>query len=489
MSAYPPSDQRCPRCQYPVPAGAANCPNCGMALTGGGYPPPPGSGNSYGTLPSSDPYGSPPGSSGGSNYGGQPPTLYSGSDSMNNAPTMQTPLYPQSSGGWGGGQSQPPSYPPPPPGYTNTQSQTDFGPPPAYPGAAPTYPGSQPQGGFGTAPQYPGVAPTYPGSQPQGWFPGGFSPPPTPPQLQPTQQRGGGNGLRIVIIALVVLVILGGGGTAAYLLTRPKPVITVNSQYSVGQTPAGAAGTVLKISGQKFSGNSSITFLLDGQQVPGAQPVESDNSGNVTATLTVTKDWAVGADSITARDASGYATKSGAPIEIVDPGKANTPGPNGAPSNDVSFSLNVTITSPVLGTAKETLVITQKGDSGGTVCQTQDDGNTTITSPGTLTFADGTQLAYSEASTFSCSGTYVGGHLTYTETTVTDVWTFGSGSNTQQCHANPHKAQILTGDFSSATSISGTYSADSFSLQDCTYKGNPVNIDSDKGTFTGSINS
>jgi hypothetical protein len=402
---------------------------------------------------------------------------------MNNAPTIQTPLYPQSAGGWNSGQSQPPAYPPPPPGYTNTQPQTDFGPPPAYPGVAPTYPGaaptyagSQPQSGFGPPP-------AYPGSQPQGGFGGGFSPPPGPP-IQPTTQRGG-NGLRIVIIALVVLIILGGGGAAAYLLTRPKPVITITSQYSVGATPAGAAGTTLSVSGQKFSGSSSITFLVDGQTAPGSQPIESDNNGSVNATLTITKDWTAGQHTITAKDASGYATQSGVPIEIVDPGQANTPGPNGSPSNSASFSLTITITSQVLGTSKETLIITGKGDSGGTVCQTQDNGSTSVTTPGTLTFADGTSLDYSEASTFSCAGSYAGGALSYTETTVTDVWTFSGGT---QCHANPHKAQIITGTFSDSKTISGTFSADSFSLQDCNYKGTPVNIDADKGTFTGTLN-
>ena len=50
MTAYP-SDQHCPRCQYPVPLGAATCSNCGMAFTSGAYPSPLlGSGNAYGAL-------------------------------------------------------------------------------------------------------------------------------------------------------------------------------------------------------------------------------------------------------------------------------------------------------------------------------------------------------------------------------------------------------------------------------------------------------
>ncbi len=481
MSAYP-SDQRCPRCQNLVPPGAANCPNCGLALTGGGFPPPPsapGSGNSYGTLPSSVPYGSAPGSAGSGGYGSQQPTFYVGSgDSMNNAQTVQAPLYPQSQGAWNSGQSQSSSYspPPPPPSYPPTQPQTNFGALPPYPGSSPTYPGSQPQGGFG-------APPGYPGSQPQGGF-DGFSAPPAPPQMQQPTQRGG-NGLRIAIIALVIVIVLGGGGAAAYLLTRPKPTITIASQYSVGATPAGAAGTTFHVSGQHFSSSSTITFLVDGQPAPGSQPVLSDGSGNVDTTLAVTKDWPTGQHTITAKDASGYVTEGGVPIEVVTPGVAKTPGPNGSPTNSLSFTLNIVITSPVVGTMKETLIITGQGDNGGTVCQTQDDGNTVITTPGTLTFSDGTTLDYTEASTYSCSGAYASGHLTYTETTVNDVWDF-SGT---KCTAPPHKAQILTGDFSNATDISGTYSADGFTLQDCNYNGNPVNIASDKGTFTGTLNS
>src|SRR5690348_1173462 len=109
MSAYPP-DQRCPRCQYPLVPGAATCANCGLALAGApgafpgsqpAYPLPPtqaASGGSYGTLPAADPYGGAAGPGGAGSPGNQPPTMYGSSGTINSAPTIQTPLYPQSSG-------------------------------------------------------------------------------------------------------------------------------------------------------------------------------------------------------------------------------------------------------------------------------------------------------------------------------------------------------------------------------------------------------
>jgi hypothetical protein len=390
---------------------------------------------------------------------------------------MRSPLYPP---GPVGSQPQQPSYPPPPPSYPGSQPQGSFGSAPAYPGGPTAY-GSQPQGGFGSAPPYAGT-------QPQGGFPGSFPPPmsaPPMPQMPPPQKKS--NTLRIALIALAALIILGGVGTAAYLLTRPKPVITVNSDYKVGSTPAGATDTAFHISGQKFSGNSSITFLLDGNTAPDSQAVQSDGDGNVTTDLKVTKNWPMGTHTITARDASGYVTQTGFPVQIVCQGCAKTPGPNGSPSNSVSFTLSITINSKDFGTIKETLIITGKGDSGGTVCQSRDDGQTALTQQGTLTFADGNQFDYVEISTNQCSGTYVGGHLEYIETTITDEFDFQGGL---RCPINPHKKQVLSGDFTSPTSISGTFSAESFTLETCQEKqgSGPITVSADTGTFTGTLN-
>jgi hypothetical protein len=451
MSAYP-TDQRCPRCQYPVAPGATTCPNCGLALTGSQPDP----------------------------YGGQPSTAYGGQGTINSAPTMQSPLYPQSPpSGWGGQQQ--PGYPPPPPGYTSTQAPTGYGSAPAYPGpgTTPAFPGNQSPGGFNPIPAYP--------SNPT---PPPFSAPPIAPPGYPDaqQKRPPNNTLRIAIIALVVLVILGGGGTVIYLVTRPNPTITITSDYRVGTTPAGSASTTLRVTGTNFSGNSSVTFLLDGQPVPGGQPVQSDSSGNVNTNLTITSDWAMGSHTITARDASGYTTKAGVPVDIVCQGCDNTPGPKGAPTNSASFSLSVTITSKGFGTITETLIITGKGDSGGTVCQSRDDGSTSLSQNGVLNFADGNSFPYTEVSTNQCSGTYVGGQLNYVEMTITDEFDFGNGA--LRCPVAPHKKQVLTGTFTDATHISGTYSQDNFTLSTCEEKqgSGPIPITGDSGTFTATKN-
>lgn len=470
MASYPSSDQRCPRCQYPVAPGATTCANCGLALTGmqGAAP----SSNPYPQPSAPDPYGAYPGN--------QPPTSY-GSSAMNSAPTMQTPLYPPSSGGWAGSQPPQQDYPPPAPTYLAA------------------YPGSQPQGGTGMSPTYPanqaaypGSSPAYPGSQPQGGFPGGFSGPPSPafapasaPTMAPPTPKKG-NGLKIAIIALVVLVILGGGGAAAYLLTRPKPVITVTSNYKVGTTPAGSTGTSFHFTGTDFSGNSAVTFLLDGNPAPGASTAQSDDKGNVTADLKVTSDWTTGNHTLSAKDASGYVPQTTYSVTIVPQGQADTPGPNGAPPDDTpSFTINATVSPQDAVTGqqfqdfRDTLTVTGKPDpAGGTVCDQRYDTNQPVTQTGTTSSGVGYVLTYIA----TCSGTYKGGMLTYTETATSYQIAFANGLN---CRANvPFVNQDLTGSFSDANTLSGTYKSDAVTIN-CS-NGQSIQGNPQKGTWTGS---
>jgi hypothetical protein len=137
--------------------------------------------------------------------------------------------------------------------------------------------------------------------------------------------------LKVLLIVLSVILVLGagGGGTAAYLLTRPQPVMTVTSNYKIGATPAGSTGTVLHVSAHSFSGSSAISFLLENASVANNQNVSSDANGTVKADLLITTAWAVGDHTLIAKDASGYATKVGVPVAIVPQGQAHTPGPNG----------------------------------------------------------------------------------------------------------------------------------------------------------------
>ena len=527
MSAYP-TDQRCPRCQYPVPQGATACVNCGLAFqpASGAYPganpaypgaapayPPPtpsAPGPSYSTVPAADPYG---GGSGG--YGSQQqPTYYSPpgppgpSGTYGAAPTVASSLYPQAPapGGYPGSQP-PPGFPPPPPAYPASQPQGGYGAPPGYPG------GSQPQGPYGTAPGYSGsqpatdfgAPPTF-GSLPQS----GFGAPPLV-AAPPAPKKG--RGLMIAIIVIVVVVLIAGGGTAAYLLTRPKPVITFDKtapgNYAMGSTPAGAIGTYFCISGTKFSGSSTVTFMLDGQNVPDNGTFQTNSDGALTSggsnacgnssdvALKVTSGWGMGPHSLTAVDASKYATQSGIPIIIVKQGTSGTPGPNGAPTDSATFTLTVqvdrkdAVTGSDLGTLNERLCVNGCPGGAQAVCQVTDSGQVfddgqPHTVSGTLN--DGTP--YQETFISTCSGSYQDGMLTYTQTITSDQLVAQTNQGQLTCVAStPYVGQKLVGTFADAKNITGgMYTADQINVT-CTINGqtlpnNPSNPEN--GTWTGS---
>jgi len=118
-----------------------------------------------------------------------------------------------------------------------------------------------------------------------------IAPPPTPHLRSSATKAAHGSAAKVVIITVTTIVVLGavGVGIAAYLLTRPQPVISVSSDYKVGSIPVGSIGTVLRVSGHTFSDTSMITFLLDGLPIPGNKGVSSDAKGNIKAILTITK--------------------------------------------------------------------------------------------------------------------------------------------------------------------------------------------------------
>src|SRR5579859_1269214 len=240
----------------------------------------------------------------------------------------------------------------------------------------------------------------------------------------------------------------------------PRPVIQVMSQYQQGGAPAGSASTSLHISGVAFSYTSPITFLLDGQPTPGSQRAESDARGRVEADLAVTGDWKLGAHTLTANDAQGYATPTGMPVAIVAQGEASTPGPNGAPADDASFGVMVNVDNGQLWYFPDSLVITGKPDpNGGTVCQARDNGQT-FSRDGPLYGADGQPngITYHETTIATCAGSYKGGHLIYTETATSDQFALSNGVT---CQGNtPRILQSLDGSFDNSTTISGSWSAD-----------------------------
>jgi hypothetical protein len=337
-------------------------------------------------------------------------------------------------------------------------------------------------------------------------FPPAFQQPNTPPwakdrasgygipeQLQPYAppapvQPKSSHRLKVLLIVLSVILVLGasGGGIAAYMLTRPQPVISVTSNYKVGSTPAGSTGTALHVSARSFSSSSAISFLLDNAPVANNQNVSSDANGNVKADLTITTAWAVGNHTLTAKDASGYATKVGVQVAIVPQGQADTPGPNGAPPDEMSFSLNASLqvqdagTGKQFGTWTETLIVTGKPDlSGGTVCKSVDHGQ-----PSTYLGDAGHGITYHETFTLSCSGTYKEGKLSYIETATSDRVDFSNGVS---CVAHtPYIFEHLEGTFANQNTISGTLSSDSITA-DCNRGIGTQLTNAKKGSWTAQL--
>jgi hypothetical protein len=263
------------------------------------------------------------------------------------------------------------------------------------------------------------------------------------------------------VVTAVAVVAAGGIGAAAHFLSLPQPLISVTSNYKVGNTLAGANGTILHFSGQKFSSNSAITFLLDGHVAPGNPGTRSDANGNFSANVTITNAWSVGTHTLTARDASNYSTKNSVSVTIVQQGQANTPGPNGAPPDDASFKVIVQIqgqtTTGNRFTSQETEVVTGHPDPmGGTVCQTEDNGQPVVITG----FTSNTHVPYRQTSTFSCTGSYKGGKLTFTETITSDVFVFSQpDGTTATCRLNsPHTDEQLSGSYTGNNTFSGTVS-------------------------------
>jgi hypothetical protein len=186
---------------------------------------------------------------------------------------------------------------------------------------------------------------------------------------------------------------------------------------------------------------------------------------------------------LTARDADKHITKVGVPVVIVPQGQAQTPGPNGAPPDDMSFSLKVTIerrdasTGKSLGSLNETLIVT-----GGTVCQSRDNGQSSNAGPHGDEFLNETYV-------YECSGTYKGGELSYTET-VTSI-RFSSSDGTYELNS-PTVIQHLEGTFTNQNAMSGTYSSDAYSLPWLQISGGYImkaelSFNAETGTWTGTL--
>jgi len=257
----------------------------------------------------------------------------------------------------------------------------------------------------------------------------------------------------LLVVTAVVVVAAGGIAAAVHILARPQPLISITSNYQVDHTPAGTNGTILHISGQKFSSNSAITFLLDGHVAPGNAGTRSDSNGTFSANVTITDAWNVGTHTLTARDASNYSPKNSVRVTIVQQGQASTPGPDGAPPDDASFQVIAQIQG---GQATETEIVTGHPDPrGGTVCQADDNGQPVVTTNVTTGAA---ALPAQRTRTLSCAGNYKGGTLSFTETLLSDVRVFSlpDGTTTTCTLKSPQTDEQLSGSYTGNTTFSGT---------------------------------
>lgn len=277
-------------------------------------------------------------------------------------------------------------------------------------------------------------------------------------------KAAGGSAVKTIILVVTTVVVVAAGGiaAAAHFLSHPQPLISITSNYKVGNALVGANGTILHISGQQFSSNSAITFLLDGHVAPGNPGTRSDSNGNFSADMTITNAWTVGTHTLTARDASNYSTNTSVSVTIVQPGQANTPGPDGAPPDDANFRLKVTIANGLADPFSQNpvLLITGHPDpEGGTVCSPDDNGQS-------FTFneiaADGT-TPFTKTITASCSGTYKAGQISFieTSTTIKQYWQY-SGVNVTCVRNNPTVDLRLTGAYAGNNTFRGTLNSPYF---------------------------
>jgi hypothetical protein len=258
--------------------------------------------------------------------------------------------------------------------------------------------------------------------------------------------------------------------------------MVITSGYNTQGLPVAADGTKLHVSAQNFAANSPITFLLDNTPLNETQQTQSDSNGNVTTDLTVTPAWGVGQHTLTAHDANNTTT-SATEIEIVQPGQSHTPGPHGAPADDANFTIQLEIqvrnSYGYSFSYPYTLIVTGHPDpAGGTVCSSRDSG-TSDTQQDTQGHITGT---------YSCSGTYKGGNVSYTEAVKTQTLTFSDG---QTCTLrSPQQPYLeITGSYTNQDNFSGTVTQHAVdeSMYTCTPADATGFIIAHTGTWTGTV--
>jgi hypothetical protein len=252
------------------------------------------------------------------------------------------------------------------------------------------------------------------------------------------------------VIGVIVVVILAGSGVGYFLFLKPAlaptPTISVTSDFhDASGTPAGSGssatdGTMFHVKGQKFANNSTITFLLDSTTLD-THP-ESDASGSFSTDLPVTSAWSVGKHKLTAHDAGNNTTNTGAQISIVQQGEAHTPGPKGARPDDATFTVDVSAQGRWDDNTRfdTTFVLKVTGQHQPQVCTDYADDTP---QSGTITFEGQT---FQDQSTYTCTGTYKGGMITYTET-LQAMNIFDSKGNTCSLSSPQRSYLQITGSY------------------------------------------
>ena len=296
------------------------------------------------------------------------------------------------------------------------------------------------------------------------------------------------------IIGIVAVVILAGSGVllAHFLIPPPLvPVISVISKYFDNGTPAGSGGTTdgttLQVTGNQFAANSAITFFLDNTAIRQDMQAVTNASGKFSTDLQVTSAWSLGQHKLTAQDASKNTTNNSTTISIVQQGYNVTPGPNGSPTNTANFKITADFhmqsANKVTSNQLELDITGQSDSQGGTVCAPGDDGSQHKYQ---FTLSNGTTV--NEVYTFTCSGTYKGGHLTYNDALDTDVYSDAGGS-CSLTGSQPSYIQ-MTGNYTTEHQFSGDIIVNSINgsqytcTGDLTFNGSTAG---GTGTWTGTV--
>jgi hypothetical protein len=181
----------------------------------------------------------------------------------------------------------------------------------------------------------------------------------------------------------------------------------------------------------------------------------------VSADVAITAAWSVGTHTLTARDASNDSTHKGVSVTIVQPGQANTPGPNGAPPDDASFKVIAQLQRQAIAgdpySTQEIEIVTGHPDpQGGTVCQPEDSGQPIVITG----MSAPAPIPWQETVTLSCSGSYKGGQLSLTETLRSDVTAYSlPDGTTTTCALNSSQPPIdeqVSGSYTGNNVFSGT---------------------------------